>query len=100
MFPLAELAPWTELGAGGLVAMVAVMVFTGRLMPSGTVAKLLTARDERIEELKKVLASEQERNCRQADQITALLESGRTTAHVLEEFRKVAEKGPGESEDA
>ncbi|MFL1427139.1 MULTISPECIES: hypothetical protein [unclassified Nocardiopsis] len=99
MLPLAELAPWMEIGAGGLVTAGVVMILTGRLVPSGTVEKLLAARDERIAELKAVLASEQDRNCRQADQITALLESGRTTAHAFEEIRRVAAHGPEERED-
>ncbi|MFJ9558263.1 hypothetical protein ACIRPH_31035 [Nocardiopsis sp. NPDC101807] len=96
MDALSALAPFLQLGAGGLLSLGIVMIFTGRLMPAWTVDKLLAARDERISELKAVLTSEQDRNCRQADQITALLESGRTTAHALEEIRKVAaDQGPG-----
>ncbi|WP_435110152.1 hypothetical protein [Nocardiopsis synnemataformans] len=96
MPPLADLAPLLDVGLGGLVATGLLLIWTGRLVPSGTVDKLLQARDERIAELKEVVASEQQRNCKQADQITSLLESGRTTAHALEEIRKVASHGPGE----
>ena len=96
MDALSALSPFLQLGAGGLLSLGIVMILTGRLVPGGTVERLLSARDERIAELKAVLASEQDRNCRQADQITALLESGRTTAHALEEIRKVAaDQGPG-----
>ncbi|MFC9941272.1 hypothetical protein [Nocardiopsis alba] len=84
------LAPFVQVGAGGLLTIGILLILTGRLVPSGTVDKLLAGRDERIKELREVVASEQERNCRQADQITSLLESGRTTAHAFEEIRKVA----------
>lgn len=96
MPPLADLAPLLDVGLGGLVATGLLLIWTGRLVPSGTVDKLLASRDERITELKDVLTREQDRNCRQAEQITQLLESGKTTAHALEEIRKVAASGPGE----
>lgn len=92
---LADLSPFLQVGAGGLVTIGILMILTGRLVPAGTVDKLLAGRDERIAELKLTVDSERDRNCRQAQQITALLETGRTTNHVLEEFRKVA-AGPGE----
>lgn len=97
MEALTGLAPFLQVGAGSLLTIGILMILTGRLMPGGTVDKLLATRDERIAELKAVLKSEQDRNCRQADQITSLLESGRTTAHALDEIRKVAvDRGPGE----
>ena len=95
MEALAGLAPFLQIGAGGLLTIGILMILTGRLVPAGTVDKLLAGRDERISELKATVDSERDRNCRQAQQITALLETGRTTNHVLEEFRKVA-AGPGE----
>lgn len=96
MEALTGLAPFLQVGAGGLLTIGILMILTGRLVPAGTVDKLLSGRDERISELKATVDSERDRNCRQAQQITSLLESGRTTVHVLEEIRKVAEHGPGE----
>ena len=97
MEALTGLAPFLQVGAGGLLTIGILMILTGRLVPGGTVDKLLAARDERIAELKAVLKSEQDRNCRQADQITSLLETGKTSAHALEEIRRVAvDQGPGE----
>ncbi len=93
---LSLLVPVLPYGAGGVLAVGIMLILTGRLVPAGTVDKLLAGRDERIEELKATIASERDRNCQQAHQITSLLESGRTTVHVLEEIRKVAQHGPGE----
>lgn len=96
MFPLAELAPWTELGAGGLVTVIAIMVFTGRLVPSGTVEKLLASRDRIIEQQQVTIDRQNERADLTAEQLTALLESGKTSAHVLEEIRALVKDRPGE----
>ena len=96
MEALTGLAQFLQVGAGGLLTIGILMILTGRLVPAGTVDKLLSGRDERISELKATVDSERDRNCRQTQQITSLLESGRTTVHVLEEIRKVAEHGPGE----
>lgn len=96
MEALTGLAPFLQVGAGGLLTIGILMILTGRLVPAGTVDKLLSGRDERIAELKLTVDSERDRNCRQAQQITALLETGRTTTHVLDEIRKVAEHGPRE----
>ena len=90
MEALTGLAPFLQIGAGGLLTIGILMILTGRLVPGGTVDKLLAGRDERIEELKKVVAFVQDCNCRQAVQINALLESGRTSARALEGIRKVA----------
>lgn len=96
MDALVGLAPFLQVGAGGLLTIGILMILTGRLVPAGTVDKILTGRDERISELKATIASERDRNCRQSQQITALLETGRTTNYVLEEFRKAAENGSRE----
>lgn len=96
MPPLADLAPLLDVGLGGLVATGLLLIWTGRLVPSGTVDKLLAGRDERITEYKALLEEARSDGRRKDEQIGELLEVGRTSAHVLEEIRKVAAHGPGE----
>lgn len=96
MQALVDLVPLVDVGLGGLVAAGLILVLTGRLLPSSTVEKLLASRDKIIEQQAATIARQDEQATTQAGQITALLESGRTTAHALEEIRRVAEQGPGE----
>lgn len=98
MDALPELLTGPTGGALGLLSFVAVLVFTGRLMPSGTVAKLLAGRDERIAELKALLDEARADSRRKGEQLGEFVEIGRTSAHVLEEIRRIAKEGPGEDD--
>lgn len=93
---LAGLGQFVQLGAGGLLSLGILLILTGRLVPSGTVEKLLAARDQIIEQQKTTIDRQEVRADLTTSQITQLLESGKTSAHVLEEIRRLVEKRPGE----
>ena len=96
MDALSALAPFLQLGAGGLLSLGILMILTGRLVPGGTVERLLAARDRIIEQQQGTIDRQEVRADLTASQITQLLESGKTSAHVLEEIRRLVEKRPGE----
>ncbi|GAA1454109.1 hypothetical protein [Nocardiopsis tropica] len=96
MDAVAELLTWPDVGAIGLLSLVAILLFTGRLVPGGTVERLLAGRDERIAELKALLDEARSDGRRKDEQLGEFVEIGRTSAHVLEEIRRVAKEGPGE----
>lgn len=96
MDALAGLAPFLQVGAGGLLTIGILMILTGRLVPGGTVEKLLAARDRIIEQQQTTIDRQNERADLTAQQLTILLESGKTSAHVLEEIRALVTARPGE----
>ena len=78
------------LGAGGLVAIFVIMIFTGRMLPSRTVDRLLASKDEQITNLRTANEQSKEAIDRKDSQIAALLEAGKTTTHVIQAVQEAA----------
>lgn len=59
------------------------LIIWGKLLPGATVDRLLSARDERITELKAALEASEKRAQILAEQNAELLEIGRTTEQLM-----------------
>lgn len=88
---LLELAP--ILGDLGVVAIVAWLVFTGRLVPGRTVDRLISSRDRIIEQQAATIERQQATIDAQQAQVGALVEQGQTSARALEALRRAGEGG-------
>lgn len=95
--------PAFQLTAGVLVALVVLLVLTGRLVPRRVVEDTRADRDARIAEARAEAATwreawELEHQVRlvQAKHVEALLEVGRTTTHVLSALPTPTTAAPGE----
>lgn len=73
-----------SLGATGLLAVVVILVLTGRLVPKSTVDELRTDKDKQIEIWKTAYETSMSAQEIQRGHITALLEANRTTTHVIQ----------------
>ena len=82
MDALAGLAPFLQVGAGGLLTIGILMILTGRLVPGGTVEKLLAARDRIIEQQQTTIDRQNERADLTAQQLTILLEKMREMQQI------------------
>lgn len=75
--------PWATLGPSGLCVMFVAAILWGKLLPSATVDRLITARDERIAELKAALDASEKRAEILAEQTSELMEIGRTAEQLM-----------------
>lgn len=82
--------PWSNMGAGVIVAAGVIAMIRGLLMPRSTVERLIDGyearlkdRDEQIKELKTRAAMVDARNDLLVEQVRQLMEVGRTTNAVL-----------------
>jgi hypothetical protein len=78
------------IGATGLLALVVIMVLRGSLVPRSYLDDLRHDRDEQIRIWREAYEHSQKAQDTQRDQITALLESARTTTHVLQALPEAA----------
>lgn len=83
---LGGLAPG-DVGAGGVLVIVVLMVLAGWLVPKRTVDRLLEDRDATI-------AAGNETIREQARQINALLDGAQTTVRVVESIQPPAAESP------
>lgn len=73
-----------SLGATGLLAVVVVLVLTGRLVPRSTLDDLRTDKDKQIELWRTAYETSMSAQDVQREHISALLEATRTTTHVIQ----------------
>lgn len=71
------------LGATGLLAVVVILVLTGRLVPKSTVDELRTDKDKQIEIWKTAYETSVTTQEVQRGHITALLEANRAATNVI-----------------
>ena len=92
MGSLSDLAglPWQGLGLGGLVTLAVLFLFTGRLVPKSVYDKMEESKNKEIDRWIQVAERAENLADKQSDQITQLLEGGRTTARVVEAIQQVA----------
>lgn len=72
------------IGATGLLALVVIMVLTGRLVPRAVVEDLRADKDKQIEVWRAAYDKAMSAQEVQRDQISALLEAAKTTTHVIQ----------------
>ena len=92
MDSLADLAglPWQGIGLSGLVTLAIIYVFTGRLVPKSVYDKMEASKDREIERWMQVAQRAETLADSQSQQITQLLEGGRTTVSVVEAIQQTA----------
>lgn len=73
-----------SLGATGLLAVVVLLVLTGRLVPKSTLDELRTDKDKQIEVWRTAYETSLSTQDVQREHISALLEASRTTTHVIQ----------------
>lgn len=79
-----------SLGATGLLAVVVVMVLTGRLVPRSTLDSLRTDKDAQINTWKTAYEKAVSAQDVQRGQITTLLDASRVTTHVIQALPRAA----------
>lgn len=85
------------LGATGLLALGVLLIMFGRLVPGTTVDKITRAKDAEIALWKAAYERSEAAHVLKDRQITALMDAGRTTTHVLEAMHQAALM-PGEDQ--
>lgn len=80
---------WTHvitpsLGATGLLAVVVILVLTGKLVPRSTVDDLRSDKDKQIDLWRTAYETSMSAQEVQREHISALLEATRTTTHVIQ----------------
>lgn len=83
------------LGATGLLTLVVLLIMFGRLVPSTTVEKITRAKDAEIDLWRQAYERSEAAHVLKDRQISALMDAGRTTTHVLEAMHQAALE-PGE----
>lgn len=73
-----------SLGATGLLAVVVVLVLTGRLVPKSTLDELRADKDKQIEIWRTAYDTSMSAQEVQREHISALLEAAETTTHVIQ----------------
>lgn len=73
-----------SIGATGLLALVVIMILTGRLVPRSTFEDLRADKDKQIEVWRSAYETSMSAQDVQREQITALLEAAKTTTHVIQ----------------
>lgn len=73
-----------NLGAMGLLAVVVLMVLTGRLVPRQNMDDLRTDKDRQIDTWRAAYEAAVNVQNIQREQISALLEAAQTTTHVIQ----------------
>lgn len=87
---LAEVVPFLELGATGLVSLGVVLIATGRLVPARTVDRIVGGRDEIITQQRATIERQQDAIQMRDRQVQSLVEQGQTSARALESIRASA----------
>lgn len=86
-----------SLGATGLLAVVVILILTGKLVPKSTLVDLRDDKDKQIEVWRTAYETSMSAQEIQREQISALLEATRTTTHVIQALPRAAnqnERGP------
>lgn len=78
------------IGASGLLALGVLMIFFGYLVPARTVDRVVRAKDEEIKLWKTAYERSESAHVLKDKQISALMDAGRTTTHVLEAMHRAA----------
>lgn len=86
------LAPWADIGAVGVLLLVAVMVYRGKLLPESTVDKLIKPYSDRVDSLEKALALEITRADVRDQQFVKLIDGMRDTNALLAALTKTTER--------
>lgn len=73
-----------SIGATGLLAVVIVMILTGRLVPKSTIDDLRADKDKQIEVWRAAYETSMSAQEVQREQISALLEASKTTTNVIQ----------------
>lgn len=86
---------WTSfatpaIGASGLLALGVLMIFFGYLVPARTVDRVVRAKDEEIKLWRTAYERSESAHVTKDKQISALMDAGRTTTHVLEAMHRAA----------
>lgn len=87
-------------GATGLLALVVVLIFRGSLVPRSTVEQMRNDKNEQIEVWRKACETSQRAGELKDQQINALLESTKTTTHVVTAMSEAAGLNSGRSRHA
>lgn len=80
---------WTSaltpsLGATGLLAVVVIMILTGKLVPKSQMDDVRSDKDKQIEIWRAAYETSMSAQEVQREQISALLEAAKTTTHVIQ----------------
>lgn len=94
--------PWGIVGDIGVAIFIAVLIFTGRLLPLGTVKQWLAMKDELIASERKINDLQSRSLAHQRDAVKTLTETNRrlvdeygaTTAYSLEQIQLQAKEAP------
>lgn len=85
---LASIGPG-NIGAATLVTIFIILVFTGRIVPSSTVQRMLNFRETQVQDWKDAFLASEQARLEQDKQIGELLEHSRTTIRLIEALQRV-----------
>lgn len=88
------------IGSGGVVVLVVILVLRGLLVPRSTLDMVRAEKDQQVETWRAIAERAQELTSVQQDQIVSLLDTARTTRHVLEVLPEAARRNRGEDDRA
>lgn len=95
----ADLAPFVQPSLAALLAMVVVLLLTGRLVPVSTLTREVEAEQRRCDDLKAARDAADARADRLAAYVHELLPYARTADALIGEMRRAVEAGPPVVED-
>jgi hypothetical protein len=84
-----------DAGAGALVFIVVLLLFTGRLVPRSTVDAIIAEKQGQTDMWKEAAQRSEATVIEQVKQINALIENSKTTVHVIESLREAAASTSG-----
>ena len=90
--------PIGDIGAGGLLALVVILLMTGRLVPKARVDEVRSDKDAVILDNKGTISALRHELREVLDQNTSLLRGARTTLHVVESLPGVDDRQPAEGD--
>lgn len=90
--------PIGDIGAGGLLALVVILLMTGRLVPKSRVDEVRSDKDAVILDNKGTISALRHELREVLDQNTSLLRGARTTLHVVESLPGVDDRQPAEGD--
>lgn len=80
------------LGGGGVITLVVVLILRGLLVPRSTLDMVRAEKDQQIATWRSIAERGQELTSVQQGQIASLLDTARTTRHVLEVLPEAARR--------
>ena len=89
-----------SLGIGGIVILAVVMLLRGDIVPRKQVDAVLTVKDEQIKLYRVLYEGAMELHATKDQQITALMETSRTTRRVLDALPEAARMTGGGNHEA